>query len=53
MIPILWAASNVLAAIECIRQLIRAYEEAGGINVAGAEALMGSHVRFVSFSPEK
>jgi hypothetical protein len=51
MIPIFWAAGNILAAIECIRRLIRAYEEAKGINPAGAETLMGSHVRFVSFSP--
>jgi hypothetical protein len=51
MIPVLWAAGNVLAAIECIKRLIRAYEEAKGINLAGAETLMGSHVRFVSFSP--
>ena len=51
MIPLFWAAGNVLAAIECIRRLIQAYEEAKGVNLAGAETLTGSHIRFVSFPP--
>jgi hypothetical protein len=53
MIPVLCAAGNVLAATEYIRRLIQAYEEAKGINLAGAETLIGLHVRFVSLSPEK